>query len=124
MDPDNSELAQLCFWAGAPWALTTLLYGPGQPALLRRAVGVVIKENSVEQERRFFRRQVDETGITDALYDYVIDPLPTRNDRAVIRELHEVAPEMVDVMESMVLDGVDQRAFVADYIHAVLSDGT
>ena len=73
---------------------------------------------------RFFRRQVDEEAVTDALYDFVIDPTPARNERPVIRELHEISPEMVDVMESMVIDGVDERRHVADYIHAVLNDGT
>jgi hypothetical protein len=78
----------------------------------------------MDQERRFFHRQVDEAGITDALYDYVVDPSPARNERPVIKELHEISPEMVDVMESMVLDGVDERKHVADYIHAVFNDGT
>lgn len=73
---------------------------------------------------RFFRRQVDETALTDAFYDFVTDPQATRNERPVIQELHEVAPEMVDVLESMVLDGVEERHYVADYVHAVLNDGT
>ena len=78
----------------------------------------------MDQQRRFFHRQVDEEGITDALYEFVLEPTPARNEFPVIRELNEVAPEMVEVMESMVLDGVDERKHVADYIHSVLNDGT
>ena len=71
---------------------------------------------------RFFRIQVDEDALTDALFAFVSDPLPSRNDRPVMQELHDVAPEMVDVLESMVIDGVDERHYVADYVHAVTRD--
>lgn len=71
---------------------------------------------------RFFRIQVDEDALTDALFAFVSDPLPSRNDRPVVQELHDVAPEMVDVLESMVIDGVDERHYVADYVHAVIRD--
>ncbi|MBV9281082.1 MAG: hypothetical protein JOZ41_13455, partial [Chloroflexi bacterium] len=56
----------------------------------------------------------------DELFAFVTDPFPTRTQRPVIDELHDVAPEMVDVLESMVIDGVDQRHYVADYVRAVL----
>jgi cob(I)alamin adenosyltransferase len=39
-----------------------------------------------------------------------------------MQELHDVAPEMVDVLESMVIDGVDERHYVADYVRAVIRD--
>ncbi len=73
-------------------------------------------------QRRFFRVQVDETELTDEFFAFVTDPQAGRNTRAVIQELHEIAPEMVDVLESMVLDGVEEREYVADYVHAVLSE--
>ena len=73
-------------------------------------------------QRRFFRVQVDETELTDEFFAFVTDPQASRNARPVIQELHEVAPEMVDVLESMVLDGVEEREYVADYVHAVLSE--
>jgi hypothetical protein len=69
----------------------------------------------------FFRLLVDEDALTDALHAFVIDPLPSRNDRPVMRDLHDFAPEMVDVVESMVIDGVERRQDVADYVHAVMS---
>ena len=68
----------------------------------------------------FFRLEANEAALTEALYAFVTDPRATRGERAVIQELHEVAPEMVDVLESMVIDGVEQRYHVADYVHAVL----
>lgn len=71
---------------------------------------------------RFFRLNVDESVLTDALYEFVVDPSATsRNARPVIVELNDVAPEMVEVMESMVLDGVDERHYVQDYVHAIVT---
>ena len=69
---------------------------------------------------RFFHIQVDEQELTDELYAFVIDPSPKRSERPVIDELHDVAPEMVDVLESMVIDGVEERQDVADYVRAVI----
>ena len=69
---------------------------------------------------RLFRIQVDEGELTDALFEFVVDPRASRNERPVVQELHDFAPEMVDVMESMVIDGVDERCYVADYVHAVI----
>ena len=71
---------------------------------------------------RFFRLNVDEAVLTDALFEFVVDPSATsRNTRPVILELNDAAPEMVEVMESMILDGVDERHYVADYVHAVVT---
>lgn len=71
---------------------------------------------------RLFRFQVDEVALTDALFDFVTDPSATsRNARPIIQELHDAAPEMAEIAESMVLDGVDERHYVADYVHAVVS---
>ena len=68
----------------------------------------------------FFHLLVDENGLTDALLDFVTDPRASRNDRAVIQDLHELAPGMVPVLEAMVIDGVEDRQDVADYVHASL----
>lgn len=68
---------------------------------------------------RFFRIQVDEDALTDALFDFVADPHTSRNSRPVVHELHTFAPEMVSVLENMILDGVQERHYVADYIHFV-----
>lgn len=72
---------------------------------------------------RFVRLYVeDETEFTDELFAFVTDPNPnSRNSRAVILELNDLAPEMVDVLESMVLDGVEERHYVADYVHALVT---
>lgn len=67
-----------------------------------------------------FRLLVDEAGLTDALLEFVTDPRGSRNDRPVIQDLHDLAPSMVSVVEAMVLDGVEERADVAAYVHAVL----
>jgi hypothetical protein len=67
-----------------------------------------------------FRLLVDENGLTDALLDFVTDPRASRNELAVVQDLHEIAPGMVPVLEAMVLDGVEERSDVAAYVHAVL----
>ena len=63
---------------------------------------------------------VDEDGLTDALLEFVSDPRGSRNDRPVIQDLHDLAPGMVPVLEAMVLDGVEERQDVANYVHAAL----
>jgi hypothetical protein len=71
---------------------------------------------------RFFRIEVDQAALTDELFAFVTDPHPSRNDRPVVDELHDVAPEMVDVLECMIIDGVYQRQFVADYVQTVMHE--
>jgi hypothetical protein len=68
---------------------------------------------------RFFHWNVDLEALTDEAYAFVTDPRPSRNERAVITELHDVNPEIVDVLESMLLDGTEERQDVADYLTAV-----
>lgn len=67
----------------------------------------------------FFKLQVDLNDLTDAMYGFVTDPTPKRNELQVIKELDELNPEIVDVLECMVLDGTEERQDVADYVHAV-----
>jgi hypothetical protein len=40
----------------------------------------------------------------------------------VVKELRAIAPGMIPVMEMMILDGVQERRHVYDYVHAVLGD--
>jgi hypothetical protein len=67
----------------------------------------------------FFRLQVDLDDLTDAIYDFVIDPLPSRNERPVIQELNDINHDLVDVLDCMVLDGTEDRQDVADFVSTV-----
>lgn len=69
-----------------------------------------------------FRFLADEEKLTDELFAFVTDPsADNRNERAIVSVLHEVAPLMVSVAECMILDGVEERHYVAGYVHAVLN---
>ncbi len=92
---------------------TAAIHGEALPTLRR------ILESSSSSPSHFFRIQVDEVVLTDALFDFVADPHTSRNNRPVVHELHTFAPEMVSVLENMILDGVRERHHVADYIHFI-----
>jgi hypothetical protein len=69
-----------------------------------------------------FRLLADEEKFTDELYAFVTDAnADSRNERAIIDALHDIAPQIVSVAECMVIDGVDERHYVADYVHAILN---
>ena len=69
-----------------------------------------------------FQLLTHEEQLTDELFAFITDPsADNRNERAIVSVLHEVLPQMVSVAECMILDGVDQRHYVADYVHAVLN---
>ena len=68
---------------------------------------------------RLFRWTVDLDALTDEAYAFVTDPHPSRTERPVIQELHEINPESVDVLESMLIDGTEEREDVAEYIGAI-----
>ena len=68
---------------------------------------------------RFFKLQVDLDALTDAMYGFVTDPTPKRNEREVIKELDDINPDIVDVLECMVLDGTEERQDVSDYVTAL-----
>ena len=69
-----------------------------------------------------FGALANEEKLTDELFAFIIDrSADNRNARPIISVLHEVVPQMVSVAECMILDGVDERHYVADYVHAVLS---
>ena len=88
--------------------------------LLQRVYKISQKDTDMTQ---FFRIEVNEQALTDALFEFVTDPSATRrNELPVISVVHEMMPDMVPVLECMVIDGVDQRQYVADYVHAVVHD--
>ncbi len=68
---------------------------------------------------RFFQLQADPEELTDELFAFVTDPSAARGERAVIKELNEVNPDFVDILETMVLDGTEERRDVADLVQAV-----
>jgi hypothetical protein len=66
-----------------------------------------------------FRLDVDLEALTDAMWAFVTDPRPSRNERPVVKALDDIHPESVEVMESMLLDGTEERAEVAAYVDTV-----
>lgn len=70
---------------------------------------------------RFFRLQVDTDELVDAMFDFVTDPHPSRNEREIIQELSDIHPESIDILESMLLDGTDERRDVAAYVEMVFA---
>jgi hypothetical protein len=69
---------------------------------------------------RSFRLSIDEDTLTDELFAFVVDPRSTRYQRRVVTELKVIAPGMIPVMEMMILDGVEERHHVREYVSAVL----
>ncbi len=68
------------------------------------------------------RLLADEDKFTDELYGFITDPnADNRNERAIVSVLHEIAPQIVSVAECMIIDGVDERHYVAEYVHAVVT---
>jgi hypothetical protein len=67
------------------------------------------------------RLSVDTDRLTDEMYAFVTDPRPSRNQRPVVQALSDIHPESVDVMESMLIDGTEERADVAAYVAAVFA---
>lgn len=68
-----------------------------------------------------FQVLANEEKLADELFAFITDPSAgNRNDRAIISVLHEIAPQMVSVAECMILDGVSERPYVAEYVQAVL----
>lgn len=76
---------------------------------------------------RFIRVQVDYDGLIDEVFAYVTDPSPARNRRLVLTELEDALPESFnvrDLLDSMVLDGVDRREIVANVVTSLFSQLT
>jgi hypothetical protein len=91
---------------------------PQRRSLLARAV---LKEVSM-QVNPFIRFDVDLESLTDAMWEFVTDPRPSRNERPVVKALDDIHPESVEVLESMLLDGTEERDDVAAYVAAVFGD--
>ena len=72
---------------------------------------------------RPFRLAIDEETLTDELFAFVCDPRSTRSQRRIVGELRALAPGMIPVMEMMILDGVEERRYVREYVAAVLGGG-
>ncbi len=72
---------------------------------------------------RPFRLAIDEETLTDELFAFVVDPRSTRSQRRIVGELRALAPGMIPVMEMMILDGVDERRYVRDYVAGVIGGG-
>ena len=70
-----------------------------------------------------FRLSFDQEALTDELYAFVTDPRSTRYARPIVRQLRAFAPGVIPVMEMMILDGVEERRHVHDYVVAVFGDG-
>jgi wyosine [tRNA(Phe)-imidazoG37] synthetase (radical SAM superfamily) len=70
---------------------------------------------------RFFSWHVDLDALTTEAHAFVTDPHASRNERTVIHALNDMRPEVVDVLEAMVLDGTEDRADVAAYLEAVFA---
>jgi hypothetical protein len=69
-----------------------------------------------------FQLLANEEKFTDELFAFITDVnADHRNERAIVSVLHEIAPQMVSVAECMIIDGVDERHYVADYVRAVTS---
>ena len=69
-----------------------------------------------------FQLLANEERFTDELFAFITDPnADNRNERAIVSVLHEMAPQIVSVAECMIIDGVEDRRDVADYVHAVLT---
>ena len=69
----------------------------------------------------FIRFDVDLEALTDAMWEFVTDPRPSRNERPVVKALDDIHPESVEVLESMLLDGTEEREDVAAYVDCGLS---
>jgi hypothetical protein len=74
------------------------------------------------QVNPFVRFDVDLEALTDAMWEFVTDPRPSRNERPVVKALDDIHPDSVDVLESMLLDGTEEREDVAAYVDTVFGD--
>ena len=74
------------------------------------------------QVNPFVRFDVDLDALTDAMWEFVTDPRPSRNERPVVKALDDIHPDSVDVLEAMLLDGTEKREDVAAYVATVFGD--
>jgi hypothetical protein len=55
----------------------------------------------------FLRYDIDLEKLTDAMFAFITDPRPSRNERPVVKALDDFHPDSVEVMESMLHDGTE-----------------
>ena len=53
------------------------------------------------QVNPFVRFDVDLEALTDAMWEFVTDPRPSRNERPVVKALDDIHPDSVDVLARM-----------------------
>ena len=58
--------------------------------------------------------EIDREALVDAYLEYVTDPSPARNERH--QEVLEEGPIPQACLEAMVLDGVDDRRIVGEFV--------
>ncbi len=103
------------------WAVGSIKAAPTQLSFVSGDRESSKKGSSIAMAN-IFRFLADENKLTDELFAFVTDSnADSRNERAIISVLHELIPEMVSVAECMIIDGVEERHYVADYVHAVVS---
>ncbi|MFM9105894.1 MAG: hypothetical protein ACKOWF_04270 [Chloroflexota bacterium] len=71
----------------------------------------------------YARIDLDRDRLVDDLHAYLLDPLPSRNQRPVIAALDDLHPESVEILEAMLLDGTEDREDVAAYVEAAFGPG-
>jgi len=57
--------------------------------------------------------------LTDEFFAFVTDPSPRRNQRPIVDQMQDFNPDIIPVLESMILDGVDERQDVEEYVQEV-----
>ena len=78
--------------------------------------------NAVHTMSGIFQLLANEEKFTDELFAFITDSdAASRNERAIISFLHETVPQVVSVAECMIIDGVRERHYVADYVHAIVT---
>ena len=73
---------------------------------------------------RVFRYVIDEEALIDGLYAFVTEPRASvRNAMPIAEELREHPSNLLpwDLVEAMVLDGVEDRNTIRDLVHYVTS---
>ncbi|HEX4203397.1 MAG TPA: hypothetical protein VHZ51_04210 [Ktedonobacteraceae bacterium] len=75
----------------------------------------------INRFQKLARLFADENAFTNELFAFVTDPnANNRNEREIVDLLHDYAPQVVSVAECMIIDGVHERRFVADYVRAFM----
>lgn len=67
-----------------------------------------------------FLRLTEPVALDSGLLAFVTDPRPAR--RRIIGELEDGAPQMIEVLELMALDGVSEQRQVANYVQAFIRE--